>query len=206
MTSPDQGRFTRSDDSGYEPGADLAKARNWLLAAERRFEDVDPSAAHAAAMIGAGFVQLAAVVQTARFQAAVDARHEAERAADLERISAADEKVWAHQDAEAEVRTAVVEAHQAMTAKMQAEEAEIERRIALLGELDVATLAASGQRQERAATEARPHDGEPANLAVKVSELTSRIEDALSWLDEPDDASPEIQLAKIRAALEADRG
>jgi len=75
-----------------------------------------------------------------------------------------------------------------------------------------ATLDAAAERVRRAADEARPHDDEPINLretdadmaarfAGQIGELTSRIEDALSWFHEPDDATPEIQLAKIRAAL-----
>lgn len=36
-------------------------------------------------------------------------------------------------------------------------------------------------------------------------DLQCRIDDALSWIDEPDDATPEQQLAKIRAVLDNGR-
>jgi len=77
-----------------------------------------------------------------------------------------------------------------------------------------ATLDATAERQAQAhaEAEARPHDDEPVNLretdadmaarfAGQIGELTSRIEDALSWFHEPDDATPKIQLTKIHAAL-----
>lgn len=35
--------------------------------------------------------------------------------------------------------------------------------------------------------------------------LRCRVDDAVSWLDEPDDASPAVQLAKIEAALRGPR-
>ena len=35
--------------------------------------------------------------------------------------------------------------------------------------------------------------------------LRCRIDDAVSWLDEPDDASPAVQLAKIEHALRGPR-
>lgn len=71
---------------------------------------------------------------------------------------------------------------------------------------------AAAEREQRAEAEARPHDDEPVNLcetdadmaarfAGQVGELASRIETAVTWIDEPDDATPEIQLRKIRAAL-----
>ena len=72
------------------------------------------------------------------------------------------------------------------------------------------------ERALQASQEARPHD-EPVNLcetdadaarrfAGQVGDLTSRIDDALSWLDQPANATPEVQLAKIRAALEGKTG
>lgn len=35
--------------------------------------------------------------------------------------------------------------------------------------------------------------------------LRGRLDDAVSWIDEPDDASPAVQLAKIDAALRGPR-
>lgn len=161
----------------HKQSEDFNLGRGWLNRAAEMLDSCedhvsDAEFARAAAAIGAGFIQLAAAEREAAAQAFVDDRHAAERAEDLERlaanrtedlerIGAADAKAWKHQDAEAEVRTAVIEAHRAMTARMQAEQAEIAQRTEALAALDVAGLSAAGQRQARAEAEARPHDDEP---------------------------------------------
>ena len=47
--------------------------------------------------------------------------------------------------------------------------------------------------------------GERDQARTVASVLRCRIDDAVSWLDEPDDASPAVQLAKIDAALRGPR-
>lgn len=169
MNRPDQGKLTQ----------DLEKGRGWLEAAEAAVradrvafpESVE--VARAAALIGTGFVQLAAAEREAAAQAFVDERHAAERAEDLariaanrtedlERIAAADAKAWEHQDSEAEVRAAVVEAHRATAERMRAEQE-------LLGDVDAAAVGAAVRRVRQAAEEARPHDGEPLSLHTALA-------------------------------------
>lgn len=156
---------------------DLNLGRGWLNRAAEMLDACedhrsDAEFARAAAAIGNGFIRLAAAEREAAAQAFVDERHAVERVEDLERIAtnrtedleriaAADAKAWEHQDSEAEVRDAVVEAHRAMTARMRAEQAEVEQRAGVLAALDVAGLAAAGQREKRAEAEARPHDDKP---------------------------------------------
>lgn len=174
---------------------DLHQGRGWLNRAAEMLDSCedhvsDAEFARAAAAIGSGFVDLASVELQAKISAA--------SAQENARIF--------------ELQSVIAEAHEAMADRMRAEQAEIELRTAKLAELDVATLAAAGLPERRAEAEARPHDDEPVNLcetdadlaarfAGQIGELTSRIEDALSWFHEPDDATPEVQLAKIRAAL-----
>lgn len=67
MTSPDQGRLTPETASGYEPGADLAKARRYLERAERALDSGNSGKATPLAAIGTGYAALAsAEVVTAK--------------------------------------------------------------------------------------------------------------------------------------------
>lgn len=117
---------------------DLAKARTWLDRAATWLAAQASKDPYAAALIGTGYSQLAMIEQGAAASAGA--------AEDNARIFG--------------LQSVVADAHRAMESRMQAEQAEIELRTQKLAELDVATLAASGQRQARAEAEARPHDGE----------------------------------------------
>jgi hypothetical protein len=183
----------------HKQSSDLHIGRGWLNRAAEMLDACedhvsDAEFATAAAAVGNGFVQLAAVEQWAAGRAE-DVERQAERRAQ-----------------DAPLNASIVEAHQ-----LAAELAQ--QQLKTLRANEIVVDAAAFQREAQARAEARPHDDEPVNLretdadmaarfAGQVGELTSRIDDALSWLDEPDDATPEIQLAKIRAALtgEADRG
>lgn len=178
------------------PFDNLKEGRGWLNRAAEMLDGCedhvsDAEFATAAAAIGSGFVRLAAAEREAAAQTFVDVRHATERAADLERIAAArtadlerieaaDAKVWAHQESEAEAHAAVVEAHKAMTARMQAEKA-------LLDDVGGAALAEGIKRELRAAAEARPHDDEPGSLADRLIAIANAVygNDTRHVLDAP---------------------
>lgn len=69
------------------------------------------------------------------------------------------------------------------------------------------TTAALAQLHLDALTTEQPQDGITlAEAIASANERRCRIEEALTWIDDPDDASHELQLAKIRECLEGPRG
>lgn len=127
---------------------DLHEGRGWLNRAAEMLDSCedhvsDAEFARAAAAIGDGFIQLAAVQLQAEMGAGA-AEHN-------QRIL--------------EMQSVIADAHRALEGRVRAEKAEIEARTAKLAELDAATLAASGLRERRAAAEARPHDDEARSCA-----------------------------------------
>lgn len=138
----------------------LARASDVLTGAEDYLSAVEY--AHAAAVIGNGYVQLAGAEQQAAASAGA--------AQDNARIF--------------ELQSVVADAHRAMEDRMRAEQAEIELRTQKLAQLNpyAATLAAAGQREERAEAEARPHVGDPAHPFPYISEMA----EARPHDDEPD--------------------
>jgi len=155
--------------------SDLDLGRDWLERSAFSVDHVDRAArpdalefARVAAMIGSGFVQLGAIAQVAAW-----------RAEDLARIAA-------EREAESENDEVVREANRLALARERAELDLVEQRKALLGELDVSTLAASGLREQRDAAEARPHDDGPS-LADRLITIANSVygNDTRHVLDAP---------------------
>lgn len=127
---------------------DLHQGRGWLNRAAEMLDSCedhvsDAEFARAAAAIGNGFIQLAAVERTTAWRAEDLARWTADR------------------EAERENDEVVRETNRLILARERGELALVEQRTSALAALDVAALAASGQREKRAEAEALPHDDEP---------------------------------------------